>query len=59
MENIELERINENLESLKKMLFEIKKNMVHEDSFLTQEENIELNESISRYKKGQTKILKF
>lgn len=55
MENIELNQINNNLEALKKMVFEIKLNMVHEDAFLTSEENLELNKSILRYKKGEVK----
>jgi hypothetical protein len=55
MENAELKQINNNIEILKKMVFEIKTKMIDSDFFLTPEENTELDESIKRFNEGKTK----
>lgn len=55
MENIKQNSINKDIEEIKRMVLEIKTNMVHEDAFLTPEENSELDDSISRFKEGKTK----
>ncbi len=54
MEAATLEKINENLEDLKREVAEIRLNMIDIDSILTPEEQKELEASRKNYKQGKT-----
>ncbi len=51
MEQITLESVNENVEILKKTVFAIQEHL--EDSFLTPEEEADLDEALEEHKKGE------
>lgn len=57
MGEVTLESVHKELELLKKVVEDIRKNMADSDCILTAEENKELDESIERYNKGETKSL--
>ena len=55
MEQITLESVNENVESLKKMMTFMQEYL--EDSFLTAEEEILVEDAVENYKNNKTKSL--
>lgn len=57
MEEITLDRVHNDLKALKKLVEDIRDNMIDVDSILSSEEAEDLDESIKRYKEGKTKSL--